>query len=382
LSLFAKLPGLTLTFILAIISYGIESLPFKPFTVITPEGYVVHPLEAMVIAIVVGLVVGNTILRDKNGSNKLENCNGIINSKKIKAKVAAGVTFSVKSLLPVGIVLMGIKFNILTVFKISADALVLNVLCVVIAYLLTVWICKLLKVDPIMTSLIGIGTAICGGSAIVVAAPIIKADQTQTSIAITIVSMFGLIAIFLYPILGHALGLTQNGFGIWAGTAIQAVPQVVAAGFAFGMVAGEVATIVKMVRILLLAPMVIVVGIKHKDNTTEALHDMEGAVKKVPWHSYFPRFIIVFLVMVVLKTIGVIDWIQNEISLFSFEQVTLFLSEFFMTMAMAGVGLSADLVTMFKTGLKPLIAGFIAAVIMTGFSLIAILLFFNHPLAG
>lgn len=156
----------------------------------------------------------------------------------------------------------------------------------------------------------------------------------------------------------------------------------VAAGFAFGMVAGEVATIVKMVRILLLAPMVIVVGIKHKDNTTEALHDMEGAVKKVPWYSYFPRFIIVFLVMVVLKTIGVIDWIQNEISLFSFEQVTLFLSEFFMTMAMAGVGLSADLVTMFKTGLKPLIAGFIAAVIMTGFSLIAILLFFNHPLAG
>ncbi len=367
-----KLPGIVTTFIIAILANFLQIIPVEPFSVKLHDGRVIHPLEAMVIAIIIGIIVTNIFLKKSNQQDKpTNNLLGIASSSSLSERISEGVNFSIKFLLPLGIVLMGVKFDLMTVFKISAHALVLNVACVILAYFITAFICKKLKIDTKMSSLIAIGTAICGGSAIVVLAPIIKANRTQTSIAITIVSLFGLIAIFLYPFIGHLTGLSQNGFGIWAGTAIQAVPQVVAAGFTFGVVAGQVATIVKMVRILLLAPMVILLGAKHHKNSNE------NTDKKTSWSTYFPRFIIFFLIMVILKTAGVIGFLDQLTHSITFSSVSIYLSGFFMTMAMAGVGLNTDLRTMVHSGAKPLLAGFIAAIAMAGISIVAVLAFFN-----
>jgi uncharacterized integral membrane protein (TIGR00698 family) len=368
-----KLPGILTTFLISLLAYAIGSLPFRPFSIKLMDGRVVHPLEAMVIAIILGIIIANLLLSNKNDDKVLaKNCFGYMSATKISESIADGVNFSIKFLLPLGIVLMGVKFDLMTVFKISANALILNVACVILAYFITIWICKCLKIDSKMSALIAIGTAICGGSAIVVLAPLIKSNRTQTSIAITIVSLFGLIAIFLYPYIGHLTGLTQTGFGIWAGTAIQAVPQVVAAGFTFGVMAGQVATIVKMVRILLLAPMVILIGAKHHKQNTE------NTTQKTKWSTFFPKFILFFLLMVVLKSIGVIDFLDHLTPHTTFSTVALSLSSFLMTMAMAGVGLNTHLGTMLKSGMKPLLAGFIAASAMAGLSIGAVLIFFNH----
>lgn len=366
----AKLPGLIATLLIAIAAYALQQLPFSPFTVHLASGQIVHPLEAMVLAILLGILVENVFIRGQAKSVSTETNLGYRQSPNLSERLATGINFSVKSLLPLAIILMGVKFDLLTVFKISAHALVLNVFCVVLAYFVTIYLCKLFRVDSKLSALIAIGTAICGGSAIVVLSPMIKASRTQTSIAITIISLFGLVAIFLYPYLGHLFGLNQTAFGIWAGTAIQAVPQVVAAGFAFGVIAGQVGTIVKMVRILLLAPMVVLLGAKEHKSAGES-------VDKKKWHQFLPSFILFFVGMVVLNTVGVFTWLDHLVPHFSVSHVALQVSGFLMTMAMAGVGLNTDLGHMLKSGTKPLMAGLAAALVMAGISLAAVLIFFN-----
>ena len=280
----SKIVGLIFCALLAVIAYIVAFLPFAPFT-IYHQSLEVHPLEPMVLSIIIGIIFGNVFFRHKAAAHQQENLQGVISSAHLWQKLTPGANFAAKSLLPLGIVLMGVKFDLLSVLKVSGQALLINLICLLIAYIVTLWLCKRLGVDEKMSALITIGTAICGGSAIVAAAPVVKANQTQVAIAMTIVSLYGLIAIFVLPLLGHALSLDEFQFGVWAGTSIQAVPQVVAAGFAFGAIAGQTATIVKMVRILLLAPMVMLIGIRHhKANKTD------GEVqKKVPWHQYFPR---------------------------------------------------------------------------------------------
>ncbi len=107
---------------------------------------------------------------------------------------------------------------------------------------------------------LGIGTAICGGTAIVAAAPVIEAEEAEVVFGVATVTLLGLIGMFLLPVLGHWLALSDKAFGIWAGLAIHQLPQVVAAGFAYSPGAGEQATVVKLARICLLAPIVFIVG--------------------------------------------------------------------------------------------------------------------------
>ncbi|GGG05911.1 MULTISPECIES: YeiH family protein [Cysteiniphilum] len=359
----SKITGLIFCAFLAIIAYVVAFLPFAPFT-IYHQNLEVHPLEPMVLSIIIGIICGNLFFRHKAAAHQQENLQGVISSARLWQKLTPGANFAAKSLLPLGIVLMGVKFDLLSVLKVSGQALLINLICLLIAYIVTLWLCKRLGVDEKMSALITIGTAICGGSAIVAAAPVVKANQTQVAIAMTIVSLYGLIAIFVLPLLGHALGLDEFQFGVWAGTSIQAVPQVVAAGFAFGAIAGQTATIVKMVRILLLAPMVMLIGIKHhKANKTD-----KEAQKKVAWHQYFPKFILYFLAMVILNTLDFFGFLDRLAGL-PIRHYIAEISAFCMAMAMVGVGLNIDLVVLLKSGGKPLLAGGLAMIILLVISL-------------
>ena len=324
----------------------------------------------MVLSIIIGIICGNLFFRQKAAAHQRENLQGIISSAHLWQKLMPGANFAAKSLLPLGIVLMGVKFDLLSVLKVSGQALLINLICLLIAYVVTMWLCKRLGVDEKMSALITIGTAICGGSAIVAAAPVVKANQTQVAIAMTIVSLYGLIAIFVLPLLGHAFGLDEFQFGVWAGASIQAVPQVVAAGFAFGVIAGQTATIVKMVRILLLAPMVMLIGVKHHQSDKS----IDSAQKQGAWYQYFPKFILYFLIVVILNTLGLFSFLDRLTDL-AISHYIAEISAFCMTMAMVGVGLNTDLVILLKSGGKPLLAGGLAMLILLIISLLLIIVF-------
>ena len=363
-----NIPGIIVTVIVATISYIISHLSFSPFTIIK-NGITIHPIEPMIIAIVLGIILGNTLLKSKSKTSNTENLNGIISSKYINNLLKDGIKFSAKIFLPFGIILLGVRFNLYDLLKISGSALLINLSCIAVAYYLTIFICNKLKIDPQMSALITIGTAICGSSAIVATSPVIKANETQTSIAMAVVSLYGLIAIFTFPIIYNFLGLTEMQYGIFSGAVIQAVPQVVAAGFAVSVFSGQIATIVKMVRIMLLAPMVILIGMKYNKNIKS-----NKELEKKPWHHYCPKFIIFFILIVILNTFGLFNYL-NSLTGFNFNTNLLHVSFFFMTTAMVGIGINTDLITLIKQGGKPLLAGGIAMFILGVFSLVIIILF-------
>lgn len=350
-------PGVALTTAIAIAAIFVHQLPFAPFTM---EGR--HPIDALLVAILIGLAARNLL--------------------PLGASLGPGIRYSVKKVLPFAIVLMGAKLNFFDVLRVSAQALWLSVLCVAVALGLTVWLCRKAGVGTKLGILIGIGTAICGGTAIAVAAPTIEAEEKDTAFAITTITLFGVAAIFVLPLLGHALALTQTEFGIWAGVAIQATPQVMAAGFAYGPEAGEVAVIVKLVRVLLLAPMV--VGLGWWYTRQKRAQQQAHVTRKTPLTQLFPPFILGFLALAIANTLNLLPdftlhleqsvlWEAGDRQIALSNAVTT-VSGFLITIAMAGVGCGVNIKSLLSIGLRGLYVGMFAAVVLAGFSLGLLLL--------
>lgn len=346
------LPGLALTTALAVAAIYLHKLPFPPFTVGDR-----HPIDALLVAIVLGM--------------------GIRNLLPIGARMGEGIKYSVKKVLPFAIVLMGAKLNFFDVMRVSAQAFVISVACVVVALALTLWLCHLTGVERKLGILIGIGTAICGGTAIAVTAPTIEADEKDTAFAITTITLFGVAAVFVFPILGHALSLTQTEFGIWAGVAIQATPQVMAAGFAFGPEAGEIAVIVKLVRVLLLAPMIVFLSwwyAREKRRNQQA-----HVVTKTRLATLVPPFIVGFVALAIANTLNLLPdftlhlqesalWASGDQRI-ELSRVVTKTSGFLVTVAMAGVGCGVHIKSLLGIGLRGLYVGMFAAAVLACFSL-------------
>ena len=343
-------PGLILTAVIATVAFLIQNLPFAPFTI---DGR--HPVDALLIAIVLGVLVRNVLA--------------------VRAEVKPGIQYSVKKVLPFAIILMGAKLDFSYVIAVSTQALFISILCVVVALALTLWLCNRVGVGRKLGLLVGIGTAICGGTAIAVAAPAIEADDNDTAFAITTITIFGLIAIFAFPVLGHLFEMSQNDFGIWAGISIQATPQVMAAGFAYGEEAGEVAVIVKLVRVLLLAPLMIILGAWYAREKRR--QEQAYVAQRTRWTTLFPPFILGFLALAVANTMHLLPnftlhfqesafWAAGDVPLSMAKAVT-GSSLFLVTMAMAGVGLGVHLRTLRKVGLKALYVGMFSALVLSVF---------------
>lgn len=339
------LPGIALTFLIVLLARAIEILPFWPFTV---EGPSPHPIDRMILAILIGMAINHL--------------------STLSERWKVGIAFSTQKLLPLAIVLMGARLDFNMILAISWKALWINIVCVSFAFLLTVKLCNWAKINQKVGILVGIGTAICGGSAIVAAAPVIRADATETSLSVTTITLFGILAIFFFPILGHFLEFNETQFGIWAGTAIQALPQVVAAGFAFGESAGEISLLVKLVRILLLAPFILCLSLWY--NKSQKATNEES--KKNSWQTYLPPFVIGFILMAILSTCGWVVDIPIGDEVYSTKKILTTVSTFLITMAMAGVGLGSNLKGVVKTQVTVLGAGFAAATILSVVSYILI----------
>ncbi|WP_230980777.1 YeiH family protein [Rossellomorea arthrocnemi] len=278
------------------------------------------------------------------------------NTTKLPEAFNPGINFTLKVLLKVAIVFLGVGLSLYDILDIGQKALWIIFFSVSIGITMTYFVGKWLRIDKRLTLLIGIGTSICGATAISAVKGIVGAKEDETAYALSTIVFFNLIAFVTYPIIGHLLHISELSFGIWAGTAVHDTSSAVAVGYAFGNEAGEVATTVKLARTLFLIPVMFILPfiLRRKTRTVDTNY------KKA-----FPWFVFLFLSVSVLHTFGLIP-VFIESCLTS-------TSKFMIIMVMAAVGLQVRVKDIIQLGYKPLLTGFIASITCAVISLLLIL---------
>ena len=295
-------------------------------------------------------------------------------------RTKAGIKYSIQRVLRFGIILLGLRLSLQDVVATGAKALVLVTICITVALILAYWAGRLFKVPPRLAALIGVGTAICGNTAIVATAPVLEATEEEVSFAVATITLFGLLAVLTYPIIGHLAGLSDRFFGLWAGTAVNDTSQVVAVGAIYSEAALNVATIVKLTRNTLMAPLIVLIGLV-SSSTNKEMSSSAANATRLDWGKLIPGFVIGFLVMSLIRTLGVAFGFlpQNVANPGNLQMAANILtvldevSKFAILMALAAVGLNTDLSSLRRIGVKPLIIGTCVAVVIAIISLSLIL---------
>lgn len=328
-------PGLALVFVISVLAFSMQSL-----TAVNGKAVV----SAVAIALIIGIAVRNLY--------------------HLPEKFFPGSGYAVKSFLRVGVALMGAQLSLGQVLKTGASSVLIVAICVTLAILVVRFISRRMGMSDRLGTLLGVGTSICGVSAIVTTAPVVGAREEETSMAVATITVFGLLAVLSYPLLGLSLGLSDRFFGTWAGTAVNDTSQVVATGLIFSQKAGEIATVVKLTRNLFIAPVILILGGIYLKQTDSGINK-EG--NRIKIQQAVPLFVIGFILMAVLNSIGVFpEGVRKGIQI---------LSQSLIVAALAGVGLQTNLVSMKKIGLKPFYAGLCASIFMAmiSFGLISII---------
>jgi len=257
-----------------------------------------------------------------------------------------------------GIVLLGASLDLGDIARTGMGSLPL--LCVTIGAGLTCSLVagKMLGIDWRMRCLIGMGTTICGASAIAALAPVIRARSEEIAYSVTVVFFFNMIAVFTFPALGHLMGLSDNGFGIWAGTAVNDTSAVVAAGFAYSTEAGTIATIVKLTRTTMIIPLVIGFGLALPLFERRASGDTTSLGRRV--YDAVPVFIILFVAASALNSLGLIGPLAGGIQI---------LGRWVLVVALAAVGLQGHWRAFAGAGTRPLVLGLLIWIVVAGTSL-------------
>jgi uncharacterized integral membrane protein (TIGR00698 family) len=267
-----------------------------------------------------------------------------------------GIKFSFDTLLKTAIVLLGLKISLMKVASIGGNVLLLILFTISLALILTYILGKLTKTPPKLATLIGIGTAVCGNTAISATGPAIGASDEEISFAIATNTFFGTVAVFFYPLLGQYLGLDDQFFGTWAGTAVNDTSQVVATGFSFSSSAGEIATTVKLTRNALMGFVIIAATLFYGDHTQEKQEKKISILKKIK----LPVFIVLFIIAAVLNSLGLFTWVQ-QITGIPIIQYGNWITKLFILMALIAVGLNTRFSSFKKVGFGPLGIGFASA---------------------
>lgn len=258
--------------------------------------------------------------------------------------LSQGTTFASKKVLQASIVLLGGSLSLGQVWKTGVDSLGVMLVSLGVGLVTAILMGKVLRVPWRLGSLIGVGTSICGASAIAAVAPVIQADEDEVAYGISTVFLFNLIAVFVFPLLGRVTGLDDWAFGLWAGTAINDTSSVVAAGYSWSQQAGTYATIVKLARTSMIVPVALGFALWSTRNSLKTIAEVKIG-KIIPW------FIVWFLVASVLNSFGLLgNALPDALSS---------MGKFGITMALAAVGLGVDFRKMRATGFKPVVLGLI-----------------------
>lgn len=298
---------------------------------------------------------------------------------KQRDRTSQGITFTSKKVLQYAVILLGFGLNLAEVVRVGAQSLPVILSTIATALIVAFVLCKALHIPSRIATLVGVGSSICGGSAIAATAPVIKARDEEVAQAISVIFLFNVIAALVFPTLGTMLGLSNEGFALFAGTAVNDTSSVTAAAAAWdGMHPGantlDQATIVKLTRTLAIIPITFVLAIwvsrKAKAQQTEqtapadasVAAEVDGEAKNAHKGGFslrraFPMFILCFLLASLITTIVLSAGVSVEV----FEPLKT-LSKFFITMAMVAIGLNTDLVQLVKSGGKPIFLGFCCCV--------------------
>jgi uncharacterized integral membrane protein (TIGR00698 family) len=265
------------------------------------------------------------------------------NTMGLPAGCQAGIEFAGKQVLQWSIIALGFGLSLTQVAHTGLQSLSVTLLTMLAAFVSATLLGRMLGIPSKLKMLIGIGTAICGGSAIAAATPIIKADDHDTAFAISTIFLFNLVAVLLFPALGHLMHMSDQGFGLWAGTAINDTSSVIAAGYSFSKQAGDLATIVKLTRATLIIPVCLALA------AIEAWRHKRHGSGDFSLARIFPWFILWFVVASAIRTLGVIPS--------TWQPVIHAGAEFLIIVALTAIGLSANLKRMASTGVKPIVLG-------------------------
>ena len=276
----------------------------------------------------------------------------------------AGIRFTSKKILQYSIILLGFEMNMGNVIKVGTQSLFVMLFTLSASFITAFIIGKAMKIPGNMAVLIGVGTSICGGSAIAATAPVIKAKDEDVAQAISTIFLFNIIAVFLFPALGSLFGLSDIGFGMWAGTAINDTSSVVAAASSWSQQAGngtalEFATIVKLTRTLMIVPVTLVLAVY---TSRKAKKNMETAAGNYSFVKIFPWFVLGFLAAALMYTFLPIPAV---VSAFLVQT-----GKFLIVMAMAAIGLNTNLKKLLTQSTKPLLLGLCCWTAVAGVSLL------------
>jgi uncharacterized integral membrane protein (TIGR00698 family) len=334
--------------VVALLATAIHYLPFAPFRVDAASG-VRRPVSAAIVAIFAGALAGTLLPLGRN--------------------ILEGAKHAARRAIPATIVLTGATLSFAHAASVGIRA------CMVIvgamaASLAAAWIFgKIFGLAPRASVLTGAGTAICGNSAIIAVAPLIDAEDRDVMLSMGSINLLGLALMFVSPLLGGWLGLNDQGYGVWAGSTIHAVPQAVAAGFAFSEKAGGMATLVKLVRVALLAPLLLVLAIIHARTRNDRI--------TVHYGRLVPPFLWGFLGLFLLNSLGWLPTLQFH-SGYSIALADIFAEagNLLLTLSMAAMGLEVNLRVFAKVGGPALAVGAAACAVScaVSFALIRMLL--------
>ena len=321
-------PGIILSVGVAILACWLESqLP-------------IHLIGSAVIAMFIGMIL-NYFLR---------------NTKVF----TSGLKFTSKKILKFAIILLGLSLNITTILNVGKMSLTVMIFTLLTCFGGGYFIGKALGLNWKLSNLISAGTGICGGSAIAAIAPTIDADDNDVAYAMSATFLFDMAMIVLFPIMGQAMGMTDQAFGIWAGTAVNDTSSVVATGYAFSEGAGDFATMVKLTRTLAIIPTVITFAfVQLRLKRKEALaNSKNGSELKANFSiaKIFPWFILGFLAMSIAASAFTIPA--------AVVSGTKSASKFLMVCALAAIGLNTSFSSMKKAGIRPMIHGFIISALV------------------
>ena len=326
-------PGILLAAGIALVACWLESL------------LPIHLIGSAVIAMFIGMIL-NHFLRSAD-------------------VFTPGLKFTSKRILKFAIILLGLSLNITTILQVGGMSLTVMVFTLLTCFGGGYFIGRALGLNWKLSNLISAGTGICGGSAIAAIAPTIEADDNDVAYAMSATFLFDMAMIVLFPIMGRAIGMTDEAFGIWAGTAVNDTSSVVATGYAFSEAAGDFSTMVKLTRTLSIIPTVIVFAfIQLRIKRREALANCEAGEIKTNFsiRKIFPWFILGFLALSVVASLFPIP--APVIS------GTKSASKFMMVCALAAIGLNTSFSSMKKAGARPMLHGFIISALVVVVALV------------
>lgn len=287
---------------------------------------------------------------------------------KDKSAFEGGIKFTSKKILQWAVILLGFGMNLMVILQTGKQSLPIIISTIATSLIVAYVLHKIMHIPGKISTLIGVGSSICGGSAIAATAPVIDADDEEVAQAISVIFFFNVLAALIFPTMGSMLGFSHESgtaFGIFSGTAVNDTSSVTAAAstwdsmWGLGSATLDTAVTVKLTRTLAIIPITLVLALMRTKKASN------GSEKKVRLKSIFPMFILYFILASVITTIAVSA--GADISIFNPVKE---LSKFFIVLAMAAIGLNTDIIKLIKTGGKPIILGFCCWISITGVSLL------------